>query len=435
MVLSLAFGLIQLDATIVTVALTSIREQLGGSVSAAQWVVDGYTVPLAAGMLTAGAVGDRIGHRRVCALGFVVFGVASVACAVAPTVGMLIAARVLQGIGAASLLPSSLALVTLLFPEPAARARALGVWGGLAGCGFAAGPVLGGVLTQAFGWRAIFWATVPVCVVVGGLIRLWAAESPARDRRIDAPGAVLGAITLAALAAGIIRFGDVDGGPALPSVLVAVAVGAAVAFALTQRRRTEPMLPPTLFAAPPFGWAITVGFLFNFCLYGALLTVTLVLRSGFGLSPLRAGLAVLPLTLVVLVGATVSGFLTERLGARRPMVLGFVVAMVGAGIALVGGVTGSLALVVTGLTVLGGCSLAMPAMTSVAFSAAPESVRGLGSGALNTMRQIGGAIGIAALGAILAATSLSAGGLVPAMIAVVVAYVVAIVAALRATRS
>ncbi|NYE94663.1 DHA2 family methylenomycin A resistance protein-like MFS transporter [Psychromicrobium silvestre] len=430
--LSLAFALIQLDASIVTIALGSIRSDLGGDVSAMQWVIDGYTVPLAAFMLTAGSLGDRIGHRKLCLSGLLLFALASVLCALAPEFGWLIAGRVFQGIGAAVLLPSSVALVSQLFPAPAARARALGVWGGVASVGFAAGPLLGGLLLSNFSWQAIFWLNLPVTLLIGLAIRLLAAESPPQSRRLDLAGALLGVLTLATLTAGIIETGHGEPLLYLCLLLVAVVLGF---FFFRLERRPGAMLPLNIFSAPSFSWAIGVGFLFNCCLYGTLLSVTLVLQSVLGLTGMASGLAVFPLAVVVCFGAPASGFLAARFGPRVPMMLGFGSGVVGSLTVLFAGLGNSIPLLMVGMGILGLCSFAMPAMTSVALYSAPEEHRGLASGVLNTSRQMGGAIGIAVLGAVLGSHPGSTAVLAPLMAIVAGCFILGLVCTFFATVS
>lgn len=397
--LSLTFALVQLDATIVNVALPTLRSHLGGGVGAAQWVIDGYAVPFAACMLTAGALGDRYGHRRTCVLGFGLFGLASVAAALAGGLPVLIGARVVQGVGAATMLPASLAMITELYPEQRERSRALGIWGGVATLGFAAGPLLGGVLITVSSWPAIFWINVPVAVLVGAVIALLGPVERPRERGLHPLGTVLGIAALGCLTGGIIEYGE--GSVVLGSAVLLAAVVTGTAFGRVERHGRHPLVPPDLLASRAFRWALATGFLFNFAMYGALLCVSLTLQGGFGYSALAGGLAVLPMAVVVSFGATASGFLAASTGPRRPMVAGFVCAALGAVVIAAGALASSAALIIGGLAGIGLCSLAMPAMTSVALDAAPAQHAGLGSGSLNTARQIGGAVGVAVLGAVL----------------------------------
>jgi len=429
--LSMTFGVVQLDATIVNVALQTLRTDLGGGVSAAQWAVDGYAVPFAACMLTAGALGDRYGHRRTCTVGFAVFGLASVAAALARAWPLLIAARAVQGVGAAVMLPASLAMVAALYPGARERSRALGIWGGIATVGFAAGPLLGGVLITVSGWPAIFWINVPATALVGGAIAVLGPRDTPRPRPIHPAGTALGILALATLTSGIIEAGDRRVLSA--AVLLAVGLVAGGLFLRHERGSAHPLVPSALLRRPAYHWGLTTGFLFNFGMYGALLCVSLLLQGPFGYSALAGGLAVLPMALVVSVGSTSSGFLSAAIGPRRPMLIGFACAALGSLVMVWGGLAASPALVITGLAILGLCSLAMPAMTSVTLSAAPGEHAGLASGSLNTARQVGGAVGVALLGAAFNAGG-DRGGFTTALLVAALACVAGGGTSLAATR-
>ena len=429
--LSLTFGVVQLDATIVNVALQTLRTDLGGGVSGAQWAVDGYAVPFAACMLTAGALGDRFGHRRACAAGFGIFGLASVAAALSGTLGLLIAARAVQGVGAAIMLPASLAMIATLYPGARERSRALGIWGGIATVGFAAGPLLGGVLITVSGWPAIFWINIPVTALVGGAIALLGPADEPRPRRIHPLGTALGVVALAALTSGIIEAGDRRAATA--AALLAVGLVTGWLFVRHERRSAHPLVPGTLLRAPAYHWGLATGLVFNFAMYGAMLCVSLLLQGTFGYSALDGGLAVLPMALVVSVGATSSGFLAAAIGPQRPMMVGFSCAAAGGLVMVWGGLASSPALVVVGLAVLGLCSLAMPAMTSVTLSAAPGEHAGLASGSLNTARQVGGAVGVALLGAVLNAGG-PRGGFAVALVVAALASAAGVGSSVAATR-
>ncbi|MBO0874918.1 MAG: MFS transporter, partial [Pseudonocardia sp.] len=236
--LCLGFLVVQLDVTVVNVALEAIRREIGGSLSDQQWVVDSYTLVLAAGMLGAGSSGDRFGVRRVYAAGMILFALASVACALAPGIAALVAARAVQGAGAAALLPCSLALIVRQFPTPTARAHALGVWGGVGSIGMAAGPVLGAVLVASTGWRAIFLLNVPVCVLAVILLRRYVIDAERHAVvRFDLVGLVLGTVSLCCLAAGLIELGQRTGGEGMAVVLVAVGCVLFGLFAVVESRR------------------------------------------------------------------------------------------------------------------------------------------------------------------------------------------------------
>jgi MFS transporter, DHA2 family, methylenomycin A resistance protein len=434
--LCLAFFVVQLDATVVNVALPAIRHDLGGGLGDQQWTIAGYTVALAAGMLTAGALGDRLGSRRLCVLGLGVFAVASIGCALAPSLPVLIGARVVQGAGAAALLPCSLALIVRQFADPGRRARALGVWGGIGSIGMATGPVVGGVLIALWSWRAIFLLNVPCCAVTAILLCACVAESPRQPgRRLDRPGLVLGTVALGALTGGLIEAGRLGWSAAVPLLLIVAGLAAGTAFVLVERRAPDPVLPLRIFTVRAFSAAATAGALFNFCLYGLLICLSLFLQGPLGRSAFAAGLLILPLTAAVGVGAALSGRLTAKLGARVPMLLGFGLGGAGALLLLLTGPRGPLWLVVAGSVVLGCCAFAMPAMTSVAMSAADARHTGRASGVLNTARQTGGALGTAVLGTLLALGGGTALDLrAPALVAVL-GYAAATAATLLATPS
>lgn len=427
--LSLTFGLVQFDATVVNVALNTVRSDLGGGIEAAQWLVDGYAVPFAACMLAAGALGDRFGHRLACVLGFVIFGLASLAAALSTGWPVLIFARAVQGVGAAIMLPASLALIGRQYPDPHQRSRRLGIWGGIATAGFASGPVVGGLLIKSVGWQSIFWLNLPVAAVVGSVIGLLAPRDVRSTRRPDLVGTVLAIVALAALTAGIIEGVRL---PALGLALIIVAIAAVWSFVIIERRRREPLIPGELLRPPAFRWALLTGLIFNLSMYGSLLCVSLSLQSAYDFSPIRAGLGVLPLALVVSVGATSSGFLVARLGARLPMIIGFGCAVIGLLIITAGALTARPYVIIVGLAVSGLLSLAMPAMTSVALNAAPLAHAGFAGGSLNTARQLGGAVGVALLGALLNAAGYRSGF---AMAAVLAALITAcgVLTSLRAT--
>jgi DHA2 family methylenomycin A resistance protein-like MFS transporter len=414
----LGFFVILLDVTIVNVALPAIQHDIGGSVAGLQWVVDSYTLALASVMLTAGSMADRRGARRVYLIGLAGFAAGSAACALAPGLGVLIAARAVQGLGASALLPCSLALIVHRFPDQRERARALGVWGGMGALGFALGPALGGTLISLLGWRAIFLVNLPVCVLTGGLLVRYVPESP-RDpgRRADVPGLLLGVAALAAITAAFIEAGQEGWFAPLPVMLGAAGIAAAAFFLVTERRRAYPMLPLSLFRSRALSAGTAVGLLFNLSLYGSLLCISLFLQQSRHESAAATGLLILPMSVVVGAGSLASGRLTARFGPRPPMIAGL--ALAAAGAALIGTVnaTTPLAVLVAGSVVLGMCSLAMPAMTAVVVGAAGRQHAGVASGVLNTARQAGGALGVALLGSLLAAAGGGAALQVPLSVA------------------
>jgi DHA2 family methylenomycin A resistance protein-like MFS transporter len=406
----LGFFVIQLDVTIVNVALPAIQHEIGGSLAGLQWVVDAYTLALASIMLTAGSTADRVGARKIFVLGLTTFAIGSAACAAAPALSVLIAARAVQGLGASALLPCSLALLVHQFPDPRARARALGVWGGMGSLGVALGPVLGGALVALAGWRSIFLVNVPVCLLTVALLRRYVQESPRNPgRRTDRPGLFLGVLTLAGLTSGFISAGQLGWSNRVPAALFGAGVVAAWFFVRTERRQSAPMLPLGLFRSRELSGATGVGLIFNMVLYGALLCLSLFLQQARHESVLVTGLLLLPMSMVVGAGSLASGRLTARLGPRPPMIAGLTLGAAGAALLATTGTSTSLWLVIGGSILLGLVSLAMPAMTAVVVGAVGPERAGVASGILNAARQSGGALGVAVLGSLLGRGSLPGG--------------------------
>ncbi len=393
-----------LDATIVNVALPAIERELGGGLGALQWVVDAYTVVFAGLLLSAGSLGDRVGARRVFGLGLLVFTATSAACALAPSVAVLIGARLVQGAGAALLVPSSLALLRASYPEPSERARAVGAWGGIAGIAAASGPVLGGVLVSLASWRLVFLVNLPVGILalILGSRHLPAGRDGSRASA-DPAGQTLGILTLGLLTVGLIEAGTA--GWSSPRALIPLVgfVPALAAFLAIERRTRSPMLPLRLFRNPEFSGASFVGLAINLGFYGQLFALSLYFQHLRGYSPLATGLALLPEGVFVALSSTVSGRLTGRTGPRPAMLAGLAIGAAGfAGLIVAGRATGYLVLVVPLIAAGFGMAFTMPAATTAIIEAAPASRAGIAAGVLNAARQSGGAIGVALLGTLLA---------------------------------
>jgi DHA2 family methylenomycin A resistance protein-like MFS transporter len=402
--MSLGFGVVQLDVTIVNTALSSIGSGLGGGVSALQWVVNTYTIGFAALILTAGALGDRIGAKRMFIAGFAVFTAASLACALAPGLGVLVAARAVQGIGAAMLVPNSLALLNHAYRDPDERGRAVGFWAAGASLALTAGPLAGGALVALTGWRAIFLVNVPI-----GLAGLWltwryAEETPTRrNRQLDLPGQAAGVLALGAMAAAMIEGGKA--GWINPLVLGGFAVGAvlAVLFVLRERRAEQPMLPLGLFAKPAFSLAALVGLLVNVAFYGLIFVLSLYFQQINRLSPLMTGLAFLPMMGVVLPLNLLAPRLSERIGAPAVIAIGAGLAAVGALGLLIIAPGAPYALLAGQLLALGGgLGLLVPPLTSMLLGSVDKARSGIASGVLNSARQTGSVVGVALFGALVA---------------------------------
>jgi len=398
---SMGFFLITLDISIVNVALPQITAELGGGTVGQQWVIDGYTLLFAALLLFAGNLADRIGAKKALALGIVVFGVTSAACALAPTTGLLVAARCAQGAGAAVMLPASMALVREAFPDPARRARALGVWavgGAVAGL---VGQPLGGLLTTV-DWRWVFTINVPVCI---GMLAFLSgvATSPTRPAVFDWAGQILAVTGLANLVYGLIEGGHAGFGS--PPVVLALAVAAAslVGFVVVQSRVAHPMMPLDLFHANGFRLALPVGFAFMVGNYGNVFVVSLYLQQELGLSPLSAGLVFLPSAFFAIAGNLASGPITNGYGARLAVVVGLSAMALGLVLMLVIAPLGNPVLIALCLIPIGaGGALAMPSVTGVVLEGVPGRQAGTASAVFNTFRQVGGAVAIAVFGALIA---------------------------------
>jgi DHA2 family methylenomycin A resistance protein-like MFS transporter len=402
-VMCVGYFLVLLDVTIVNVALPQIGRGLGASVSGLQWVVDGYALALATLMLAGGTIGDLRGHKRVVLAGLVVFGAGSLACGIAPGVGVLVAARVVQGVGAALLLPGTLAIISHAYPDGPAQARAIGVWAGIGSLALPAGPLLGGVLIDAFDWRAIFLVNVPfVLVALVAAARLVRESTGEGDRRLDAAGVALGIVVLAAVTFACIEAGRA--GVASVPVLVAVVVGIAalVAFIRVERARGEAaMLPLGLFRRPRFTVANAGAGTMNLCTLGTLFVLTLFLQSVQGRSPLEAGLALVPLFAPLAVIAPLAGRIVSRVGPRVPIAAGFAVAAAGLALLVVSEAGSSYLPLLVAFLLWGiGLGFVTPAVVAAAIAAVPKTRAGLASAINNTARQAGGAIGIAVAGAI-----------------------------------
>jgi EmrB/QacA subfamily drug resistance transporter len=313
----LGSGLAFLDATVVNLALPAISEDLGADVAGLQWVLNGYLLTLASLILLGGSLGDRFGRRRVFVVGTAWFAVASLLCGLAPSVEVLVAARLLQGVGGALLTPGSLAIIQASF-VPDDRGRAIGAWSALGGVATAIGPFVGGWLIEAASWRWVFLPNLPLALVAIAITVRHVPESsdPDASRPIDVPGAVLGTVSLAALTYGLVERTWAAG-------LAGVALAAA--FVQVERRRPDPMLPPDIFADRQFTGANLATFAVYAALSGAMFLLGVQLQTTVGWSPLEAGAALFPVTALMLVLSPRAGALSTRIGPRLPMTLGPVV--------------------------------------------------------------------------------------------------------------
>jgi DHA2 family methylenomycin A resistance protein-like MFS transporter len=399
-VASAGYFFVLLDVTIVNVALARIGSDLGASQAELQWVVDAYALILAAFMLGAGDLADRLGSRRLFLAGLALFGLASAACAAAPSASVLVAARVIQGLGAAAILPTSLAVVNQLYSDPEERPRAIGIWAGIGSSALVLGPVLGGLLVGPLGWRAIFALNVPLVVLslLGGW-KLLPAGPTARGARGDLPGQLLGTLALAALVFALIDGGHAGFGTAPAIAAAVVALGALAAFVWVELRRCRPLLDIRWFSRPEFSGANAGAGLMNLGTLGALFALSLFLQDTEGLSPLGTGLNLVPLAAPLAVLALFSGRLVARIGPRLPAGLG----LLACGVAYLGlsQLEGSIehpagwALLALGGT---GMGIAVPGLVAGATEALGPDRAGIAAAVNNTSRQVGGAIGVALIG-------------------------------------
>ena len=392
-----------LDSTVVNVALPDMARGLGTGIAGMQWVVDGYALLFASLLLTAGALGDRLGNRGTFIAGLALFTLASGLCGIAPSLGALVAFRALQGVGAAVQVPASLALLRHAYHDPAERAQAIGIWAAATGIAVAAGPVVGGILTHAWTWRSVFLVNLPVGVL-GILLTLRHVPPvpPHADGQLDLIAQALGITALGGLTFGLIQGGVWGWGSPFVVLALLLSAVAGVLFYLGERRAPHPMLPPALFRDPTFSAANAVGAILSFGFYGELFLMSLFFQQVQHRSPLATGLALLPQTAVISLMNFVSGQITARRGPRLPMVVGLGIGGLGlVGLAFLDAHAPLLSAVAPMLAMGVGASLAMPAMTHAAIDHTPKERAGIGSAVLNASRQVGGVVGIALLGALI----------------------------------
>jgi EmrB/QacA subfamily drug resistance transporter len=401
---SVAFFMTALDALVVITALPAIHASLGGSVSTLEWTVNAYTLTLAAGIITAAALGDRLGRRRMYVAGLLLFTAASAACALAPSAGLLIGARVIQGLGAALITPLSLTILASVFPAER-RGTVVGIQGAIGGLAIAGGPLVGGAVVQGLDWHWIFWLNVPVGLGAAVLAMSRLPESRGPAARIDLPGVAVAAVGAVALAWGLVRTTDVGwGSPQVVGALILAAVLIA-AFVAWERRASEPILPLRLLRNLAFAAANATGFLMFASITSAAFLMAQYFQLGLGYSPMGTGLRFLPWTLTPLLIAPAAGALADKIGSRPLMVLGL--ALQGAGlawIALSATSTAGYGRFVLPLIIAGvGISMAVPTVPSTALNAVPPADMGKASGVQNTLQRFGAVFGVAIVAAVFSA--------------------------------
>jgi len=404
---SFALFMIMLDNTVVNVALPAIQRDLGIDVAELEWVVTGYALSFAVLMLTGGKLADMHGRRRIFLIGLAVFTFSSLLCGLAGTAELLTAARVLQGVGAAFMMPATLSIITATFP-PKERGAALGIWAGVSAMALAIGPLVGGLITEHIGWNWIFYLNVPVGLVGLVAARLIIRESrdTSHEQRLDLPGLVTSGIALFALVYALIEANGKGWTSPLILGLFAVAAVSGTAFVLLELHQRLPMFDMTLFRNPTFAGANTVALLVSLAMFGVFFFISLYMQNVLGYSAVRAGVAFLPMTVLIILVAPFAGRSSDRLGSRWLMTAGMT--LVGCSLLVFAQLQpdSSYFQLLPGM-ILGGVGMAttMTPMTAAVLSSVPVDKAGVGSGMLNTFRQVGGALGIALMGAILASGS------------------------------
>jgi EmrB/QacA subfamily drug resistance transporter len=399
---SMSLLIVGLDATIVNVALPAIQRSFHSTLSGLQWTIDAYTLVLASLLMLAGSTADRLGRRRVFQAGLGLFSLGSLLCALAPGLELLVAFRVLQATGGAMLSPVAMSIVRNVFEDPRERAQAIGVFAAMFGISMALGPVLGGFLVSTISWRAVFPVNLPIGLAAIALTALFVPESRApRPRRIDPVGQVLVIVALAALTYAIIEAGRVGIGAARIVLLLTLALACFAALVLYELRRREPLLELRFFTSAPFAGASAIAVCLSAALGGFLFMNTLYLQDVRGLSPLHAGLYMLPTATMMIIVAPLSGRLVGRFGARPSMLAGGL-AVLASGLMLTGLAPGTPVPSLLGaFAVFGvGVALVSPPIANTAVSGMPPAQAGVAAAVATTSRQVGITLGVAVLGAV-----------------------------------
>lgn len=401
LVAMIGFFVVTLDALVVNVALPAIGRDLGGGIAGLQWVMDGYTLTFAALLLSAGALADRIGAHRAYGIGLALFVAASAVCGLAQSMGMLVAARLAQGAGAAVMMPATLALIREAYHDSHERARAIALWSLGAAVASAAGPVVGGFLTLV-SWRMIFFINLPVDAVALALLAR-VPRSPRRAVPFDGIGQVAAILGMGALTYGLIEGGAAGFGTPRVVATLAVAAIALVAFFVAQARGAHPMVPPGLFRSRPVAVSVAGGFTFTVGFYGLVFLLSLYLQQLRGLSSLATGLAFIPMTGLSFFVTLRTPRIAARFGPRVPMAVGQLLMAAGLlSLCVVAATAPVWLLSVLTLLVGLGSALTVPTLTAVLMGSVPAERAGTASGVLNTSRQVGGALAIAVFGALVA---------------------------------
>jgi DHA2 family methylenomycin A resistance protein-like MFS transporter len=394
------FFLVLFDTTALNVAVASMHREFGGAMSSLQWIVNAYTIVFASLVLTCGALGDRYGAKRLYQFGLGLFTVMSLGCALAPSVGALIALRMLQGLGAAAMLPASLALLSHAYRDPLARSRAVSFWASIVSLGFAAGPALGGVFTSAFGWRSIFLLNVPTGIAALLMVRAHTEETDtSTSRSLDWIGQLCVSFALWALSYALIEAGN--SGWSAPRVIGAFAMTIlfAALCALSEKGSESPVFPHALISRPAFIACLAAGIVLNVGAYGTLFIESIYLQNVRHLSAVATGAMIVPFTLA----PTITTRMIDRYAAdmhfKPRLVVGQIIGALGAAVLALSVIVPATGVILAGLLLLGiSLGYVTPAMTTGVLAASPANMSGLASGILNAGRQVGGAVGVALMG-------------------------------------
>jgi DHA2 family methylenomycin A resistance protein-like MFS transporter len=429
-----AFFMVVLDTTVVNVALPSIERTLGGGIAGVQWIVDAYTLTFGALVLSAGAVADRTGASVGLGIGVAGFAASSAVCAIAPTLTVLVLARVCQGAAAALMVPSSLALINQAHADPRRRARAISIWAAAGGAAVAAGPIVGGLLTAGPGWRAVFFVNIPIAgVALAGLS--FVPRSPTRPARLDVLGQMAATVALAAF-----TFSLIEGGHAgydQPFVLAGFGtfMAAATLFVIVERRRPHAAVPVNLLASRSTAGALVVGLALYFGFYGVIFALSLYFQQVLHYGPAHAGLMFVPMTLLITAAALLSGRWSNRTRAFVPMAAGSVGMAIGFfAMAAVHPGSPAWAVALAAVPIGVGSGIAGPAVPIAILAALPRARSGIASGIANALRQVAATIGVAVFGSLLASHHAFAHGMRSACLVAAAALVTAVVVALGSAR-
>jgi EmrB/QacA subfamily drug resistance transporter len=404
--LTVALFMTMLDNLVVNVALPSIQRDLGSSAEALQWTISGYALTYGVLMLPGGKLADLFGRRRLFLLGLAVFTLASLACGLATNTGFLITARAIQGAGAGLMMPATLSIIPSIF-KPDERGTAIGIWAGVSWMGVAVAPLVGGILTQEVGWNWIFFINIPIGIAgfLAGLLLIPESRDPFA-KRLDFPGVALSAGALFALTFALIQANEYGWtSPAVIALLAGSAIGI-VLFVLVERRQPEPMLPLSLFSSRTYSGAATVILLTGVAMFGVVFFVSIYLQDVLGYSAIETGATFMPMTALSMVIAPASGWIADRVGPRVLMAPGLVLVCIGLVLLAMLDESSGFWDVFWGLLLIGGGTpLVMTPGTAAALGSAPPEKSGVAAGVVTTSSQLGGAIGIALIGAVVIAVA------------------------------